>query len=68
MVDFSKFMVGGSRFQALPETVIPRLKMPVKPAPIVKEPAPVVSTPVSIPQIDPAVLAQIQEQFNIRCS
>ena len=65
MVDFSKFMVRGNRFQALPETVIPPLKMPVKPAPIVKEPAPVVSTPVSIPQIDPAVLAQIQEQFNI---
>ena len=30
MVDFSKFMVGGNRFQALSEDRIPQVKMPVK--------------------------------------
>jgi hypothetical protein len=43
-VDFSRFMVSGrgNRFEPLPETVIPRLKMPVvaEPAPA---PAPVAS-------------------------
>lgn len=45
MVDFSRFMVGGrgSRLEPLPETVIPRLKMPV-----VAEPAPA-------PAVDPSL-------------
>jgi hypothetical protein len=62
-VDFSRFMVSGrkNRFEPLPETVIPRLKMPVVAEPA---PAPYVA-PAPIPQISPEVLAQIQQQFNL---
>lgn len=69
VVDFSKFTTNGSMLGSLPEAVIPPLQMPVAPPPVaVAPPPPPVApapAPVPIPQIDPAVLAQIQQQFNI---
>jgi hypothetical protein len=55
-VDFSRFMVSGrgNRFEPLPETVIPRLKMPVvaEPAPA-PAPAPAMpGTPVDLSRLD----------------
>ena len=66
-VDFSRFMVSGrgNRFEPLPETVIPRLKMPVVAEPAPAPPVEVAPPPPPIPQISPEVLAQIQQQFNL---